>query len=107
MRPGERSCVVYRVPRSELSRIRLNIDAGTQYVSLALTDALREAGMQGSIGSVGDVLDNALMESTIGLYKAEMIDLETTRRWTGRNKVERETADWVRRFNGPSGTRVR
>lgn len=42
-------------------------DAGTQYVSLALTDALRETGMQGSIGSVGDALDNALLESTIGL----------------------------------------
>ena len=73
-------------------------DAGTQYVFLALTDALREAGMQGSIGSVGDALDNALMESTIGLYKTELIDLETTRRWTGRNEVERETADWVKCF---------
>ena len=74
-------------------------DAGTQYVSLVLTDALRDAGMQGSIGSVGDALDNALMESTIGLYKTELIDLETTRRWNGRNEVERETADWVRWFN--------
>lgn len=74
-------------------------DAGIQYVSLALTDALRDAGMQGSIGSVGDALDNALMESTIGLYKTELIDLESTRRWTGRNEVERETADWVKWFN--------
>ena len=74
-------------------------DAGSQYVSLALTDALRDAGMQGSIGSVGDALDNAIMESTIGLYKTELIDLKTTRRWTGRNEVERETADWVRWFN--------
>ena len=74
-------------------------DAGTQYVSLALTDALREVGMQGSIGSVGDALDNALMESTIGLCKTELIDLETTRSWTGRNEVERETADWVKWFN--------
>ncbi len=55
--------------------------------------------MQGSIGSVGDALDNALMESTIGLYKTELIDLESTRRWTGRNEVERETADWVKWFN--------
>lgn len=84
---------------SELSRTRLNSDAGTQYVSIAFTEALREAGMQGSIGSVGDALDNALMESTIGLYKTELIDLDATRRWTGRNEVERETADWVRWFN--------
>lgn len=74
-------------------------DAGSQYVSLAMTEALREAGMDGSIGSVGDALDNALMESTIGLYKTELIDLDPTRRRTGRNDVERETADWVRWFN--------
>lgn len=41
-------------------------DAGTQYGSLALTDALREAGIQGSIGSVGDALEGTPMESTIG-----------------------------------------
>ena len=64
-----------------------------------MTEALREAGMDGSIGSVGDALDNALMESTIGLYKTELIDLDPTRRRTGRNDVERETADWVRWFN--------
>ena len=74
-------------------------DAGTQYVSIAFTEALREADMHGSIGSVGDALDNALMESTIGLYKTELIDLDSTRRWTGRNEVERETADWVKWFN--------
>lgn len=55
--------------------------------------------MQGSIGSVGNALDNALMESTIGLCKTELIDLETTRRWNERNEVERQTADWVKWFN--------
>jgi transposase InsO family protein len=39
------------------------------------------------------------MESAIGLCKTELIDLETTRRWTGRNEVEHETADWVKWFN--------
>ena len=52
--------------------------------------------MDGPIGSVGDARDNALMESTIGLYKTELIDLDSTRRWTDRNEVERETADWAR-----------
>ena len=42
--------------------------------------------MQGSFGSVGDALDNALMESTIGLYKTELIDLDPTRRWPGRRR---------------------
>ncbi|AVZ38463.1 hypothetical protein CT688_02135 [Dietzia sp. JS16-p6b] len=35
----------------------------------------------------------------MALYKTELIDLETTQRWTGYNEVERETADWVRWFN--------
>ncbi len=76
-------------------------DAGSgQYTSLAFTEALTEAGIAGSIGSVGsvgDALDNALMESTIGLYKTELIDRQ--RSWTGRNEVERETAAWVHWFN--------
>jgi putative transposase len=45
-------------------------DAGSQ---LAFTEELAEAGIAGSIGTVGDALDNALMESTIGLYKTECI----------------------------------
>jgi putative transposase len=49
-------------------------DAGSQYVSLAFTEALREAGIAGSIGTVGDALDNALMESTIGLFKTELVE---------------------------------
>lgn len=72
-------------------------DAGSQYTSLAFTEALCEAGIAGSIGSVGDALDNALMESTIGLYKTELIDRQ--RSWTGRAEVERETAAWVHWFN--------
>lgn len=33
------------------------------------------------------------------MYKTELIDLETSRRWTGRNEVECKTADWVQWFN--------
>ncbi|KSZ56019.1 integrase [Rhodococcus pyridinivorans KG-16] len=72
-------------------------DAGSQYTSLAFTEALVESGIAGSIGSVGDALDNALMESTIGLYKTELIDRAQS--WSGRGEVERETAEWVRWFN--------
>ncbi|SMG60600.1 Transposase InsO and inactivated derivatives [Rhodococcus rhodochrous J3] len=72
-------------------------DAGSQYTSLAFTEALVESGIAGSIGSVGDALDNALMESTIGLYKTELIDRAQS--WSGRAEVERETAEWVHWFN--------
>ncbi len=68
-----------------------------QYTSRIFVDALTESGIAGSIGSVGDALDNAMMESTIGLYKTELIDRD--RLWSGRDEVERETAEWIRWFN--------
>jgi putative transposase len=67
------------------------------YTSLAFTEALLDAGIAGSIGSVGNALDNPLMESTIGLFKTELIHRQ--RSWTGRAQVEKETAAWVHWFN--------
>ena len=72
-------------------------DAGSQYTSLVFTDALHDSGIAGSIGSVGDALDNALMESAIGLYKTELINRAQS--WTGRAEVERETAARVHWYN--------
>jgi putative transposase len=75
-------------------------DAGSQYTALAFTEELAEAGIAGSIGTVGDALDNALMESTIGLYKTELIVPGAAgRNWAGPRDVERETAEWVRWYN--------
>lgn len=73
-------------------------DAGSQYTSLAFTEALTEAGITGSIGSVGDALDNALMESSIGLFKTEVIDHERDT-WSSWRQVEQATAEWVHWFN--------
>jgi len=74
-------------------------DAGSQYTAISFTDALIEAGMAPSIGTVGDALDNALQESTIGLYKTELIDHDRSRSWSGAAEVERETAGWVHWYN--------
>lgn len=74
-------------------------DAGSQYTAISFTEALTEAGIAPSIGTVGDALDNALMESTIGLYKTELIDHDRARSRTGRAEVERETAAWVHWYN--------
>jgi putative transposase len=72
----------------------------TQYTALAFTEELAEAGIAGSIGTVGDALDNALMESTIGLFKTECITLGVRgRNWAGLRDVEREAAEWVRWYN--------
>ena len=53
-------------------RIHLS-DRGVQYVSISYTERLAEAGIEPSVGSVGDSYDNALAETIIGLYKAELI----------------------------------
>lgn len=72
-------------------------DAGTQYTSIAFSKELRDAGITGSIGTVGDALDNALMDSTIGVYTTELIDRD--RSWSNRAEVERETAAYVNWYN--------
>ena len=48
-------------------------DRGSQYVSINNTERLAEAGIEPSVGSVGDSYDNALAETINGLYKAEVI----------------------------------
>ena len=48
-------------------------DRGVQYVSIKYTVRLAEAGLEPSVGSVGDSYDNALAETINGLYKAEVI----------------------------------
>ena len=73
-------------------------DAGSQYTSVAFTEALHDAGIAPSIGTVGDALDNALMESSIGLYKTELIDFDN-RSWRNAQEVEAATAEYVYWFN--------
>lgn len=65
---------------------------------LGFTDALIEAGISGSIGTVGDALENAVMESTIGLFKTEVIEHERTT-WTSWRQAEEATASWVHWYN--------
>ena len=71
----------------------------SQYTSISFGEALIEAGISPSIGTVGDALDNALQESTIGLYKTELIEHDRDRTWADAAEVERETASWVHWFN--------
>jgi putative transposase len=72
-------------------------DAGSQYTSFAFTAHLLEAGLDASIGTVGDALDNALMESTIGLYKTELIKKDGP--WKNLADVELATASYIQWFN--------
>jgi transposase InsO family protein len=72
-------------------------DRGSQYLSIRSTERLAEAGIQGSVGTVGDSYDNALAESVNGLYKAELIRKDGP--WSGVEAVELATLDWVDWFN--------
>jgi putative transposase len=73
-------------------------DAGSQYTCLAFTAELLDAGIVGSIGTVGDALDNALCESTIGLFKTEAINVAGPA-WKDRAAVEWQVARWVTWYN--------
>jgi len=72
-------------------------DRGVQYVSIRYTERLAEAGIEPSVGSVGDSYDNALAESLIGLYKTEVIRRQGP--WRNLDQVEFATLDWVDWFN--------
>ena len=72
-------------------------DAGSQYISFAFTAHLLEVGLDASIGTVGDAYDNALMESTIGLFKTELIKPRGP--WRSLAQVELATAEYLDWYN--------
>ncbi|MGQ0528860.1 MAG: integrase core domain-containing protein, partial [Panacagrimonas sp.] len=81
-------------------------DRGVQYVSIRYTERLADAGLEPSVGSVGDSYDNALAETINGLYKAEVIHRRSS--WRRIEDVEWATLQWVdwynhRRLMGPLG----
>ena len=72
-------------------------DRGSQYVSIRYTERLAEAGIEPSVGSIGDSYDNALAETINGLYKAELIHRRGP--WRTLEAVEFATLEWVAWFN--------
>jgi len=72
-------------------------DHGSQYLAICYTERLLEAGIEPSVGSVGDAYDNALAETINGLYKAEVIHRRGP--WKNLEAVEYATLEWVDWFN--------
>lgn len=72
-------------------------DRGSQYLSIKYSERLAEAGIEPSVGSVGDSYDNALAETINGLYKAEVIHRRGP--WRSFEAVEFATLEWVAWFN--------
>ena len=83
-----------------LSGLIAHADAGSQFTSVRFTERLDEIGARPSIGTVADSYDNALAETTNGLYKAECVhgpDAPTV--WDDVDQLELETMSWVHWFN--------
>jgi transposase InsO family protein len=72
-------------------------DRGSQYVSIRYAERLAAAGIEPSVGSVGDSYDNALAETVIGLFKTEVIRRRGP--WRNMDAVEFATLEWVDWFN--------
>jgi putative transposase len=82
---------------TDLTGLTHHHDNGSQYASIAFTERLAEAGIDLSVGAVGDALDNALAESVIGLFKTELVRRRGP--WRTVDHVEAATLDWVDWFN--------
>jgi len=82
---------------SEADNLIHHSDRGSQYLAIKYTERLAEAGIDPSVGSVGDSYDNALAESTIGLFKTEVINFMGP--WKTVGQVEWETLKWVNWYN--------
>jgi transposase InsO family protein len=82
---------------SEADELIHHSDRGSQYLSIRYTERLAEAGIDTSVGSVGDSYDNALAESIIGLFKTEVIKFLGP--WKTVGQVEWETLKWVDWYN--------
>ncbi len=81
----------------DIAGVTHHSDAGRQYTALRYADRLAEVGAIASIGSVGDSYDNALAESTIGLYKTECVKVDGPFRTV--DELELATLSWVHWFN--------
>ena len=83
--------------RTGLEKLVHHSDRGVQYLSIRYTERLAEAGIEGSVGSVGDSYDNALAETINGLFKTEVIHPNGP--WRSLEEVEFATLTWVDWWN--------
>jgi putative transposase len=88
---------LYERTRNADSALVHHSDRGVQYVCIRYTERLAAAGIEPSVGSVGDSYDNALAETIIGLYKTEVIRQRGP--WRNLEQVEFATLEWVHWFN--------
>jgi transposase InsO family protein len=83
--------------RSDIDGLIHHSDRGVQYLSIRYTERLAAAGIESSVGSIGDSYDNAMAESVIGLFKTEVIRRRGP--WRCLEDVEFATLDWISWYN--------
>jgi putative transposase len=76
----------------------LHSDHGTQYTFWAFGRRLRDAGLLGSMGTVGDCYDNSMMESFWGTMQLELLD---TRTWKTREQLASAVFEWLECWYNP------
>ena len=85
--------------RPEAANTILHSDHGTQFTSWVFGKKLRDAGLLGSMGSIGDAYDNAMIESFWGSMQLELLDRQ---KWTSRQQLANAIFDWIERFYNPT-----
>jgi putative transposase len=91
-----RMAIHQRGPAAVDVELVAHTDRGSQYTSIAYTDALAEAGILASVGSVGDAYDNSMAESFVDTFKTELI---ADRVWRTRSQLELAIVEYVGWFN--------
>ena len=86
-----------REGHDDFTSLVAHTDHGSQYTSIRYGEAIADAGITPSVGTVGSSYDNALAETINGLYKSEVIHHEGP--WRGVDQVEHATAAWVHWYN--------
>ena len=76
----------------------MHTDHGSQYTSWAFGRRLRAAGILGSMGSIGDALDNAMAESFFGTLQLELLD---RRHWETRAELASAIFEYIEAFYNP------
>ena len=88
--------IYQRCPSADTGLVH-HSDRGSRYLSIRYSERLAEAGIDASVGSVGDSYDNALAENVIGLFKTEVFNLPGP--WKNAGQIEWETLNWVDWYN--------
>ena len=94
-RAGEYVTERYCTPRSELSRIQLNANHGTQFTSWSFSQNIARLGIMGSMGTIGDCYDNAPMEAFWGRMQVELLN---RKEWITIVELSIAMADYICNF---------